>query len=282
MTDTTVTDTTIFRNERPRLLRIAGRLLHDPVEAEDVVQQAWLRLHGTTADIKNLPGWLTTVTTRLCLDRLRAAVPEPVAEPEQGGSAPDPADELAMADTVGIALTVVLDRLTPAERVAFVLHDSFAVDFPTIAQILGSTPVAARKLASRARSKIAQPAAEDSRPDWQLVDAFLAAARGGNLARLLELLAPDVVVTGDPDAVGLGTPSRIDGAEQVATFFSGAAKAALPVLFDERPGAAWFLQGQAKVVFDFQLADGAVCGIVFRAALDVLARIECREDTART
>jgi len=282
MTDTTMTDTTIFRNERPRLLRIAGRLLHDPVEAEDVVQQAWLRLHGTTADIENLPGWLTTVTTRLCLDRLRAAVPEPVAEPEQGGSAPDPADELALADTVGIALTVVLDRLTPAERVAFVLHDSFAVDFPTIAQILGSTPVAARKLASRARNKIAQPAAEDSRPEWQLVDAFLAAARGGDLARLLELLAPDVVVTGDPDAVGLGTPSRIDGAEQVATFFSGAAKAALPVLLDDRPGAAWFLQGQPKVVFDFQLADGAVCGIVFRAAPDVLARIERREDTART
>ena len=232
-----MTDTTTFQDERPRLLRLAGRLLRDPVEAEDVVQQAWLRLHGTAAQIENLPGWLTTVTTRLCLDRLRAAVPEPVAEPDVDGVTPDPADELALADTVGIALTVRAGPADPGPSgSAFVLHDSFAVDFPTIAEILGGTPVAARKLASRARNKIAQPVAQDARPDWQLVDAFLAAARGGDLARLLELLAPDVVVTGDADAVALGTPSRLDGADQVATFFSGAAKAALPVLLDERAG----------------------------------------------
>lgn len=271
--------TRAYQAERARLLRIAGRLLRDGAEAEDVVQHVWLRLHGTSADIENLPGWLTTVTTRLCLDRLRAAVPEPVAEPEPDTSGPDPAEQVALADTVGIALTVVLDRLSPSERVAFVLHDSFSIEFVTIAEILGDTPVAARKLASRARHKIAQPPVEWARPDWQLVDAFLAAARGGDLSRLLELLAPDVLVTADVDAVALGTPARLDGAQQVAGFFDGAAKAALPVLLDERPGAAWFQRGQAKVVFDFQVRGGAVTGIVFRAGPDVLARVERRPDT---
>lgn len=173
--------TVSYQAERPRLLRIARRLLGDSTEAEDVVQQAWLRLHGTSTDIENLPGWLTTVTTRLCLDRLRAKTPLPVEEIDVGETAPDPADEVALADTVGIALQVVLDRLSPGERVAFVLHDSFGVDFPTIAEILGSTPVAARKLASRARNKVAQPAAQDHQPDWAVVDAFMAAARGEGL-----------------------------------------------------------------------------------------------------
>lgn len=150
-------ETAIFQAERPRLLRIAGRMLSDPAEAEDVVQQAWLRLHGAGSDVENLPGWLTTVTTRLCLDRLRAKSPEPVKEVDVPGTASDPADEVALADTVGVALQVVLDRLTPGERVAFVLHDSFAVDFPTIAEILATTPGAARKLASRAATRSRSP-----------------------------------------------------------------------------------------------------------------------------
>jgi RNA polymerase sigma factor (sigma-70 family) len=269
--------TVLFQAERPRLLRIAGRLLRDPGEAEDVVQQAWLRLHGTSADVTNLPGWLTTVTTRLCLDRLRAQTPMPVAEVDISQMAPDPADEVALADTVGIALQVVLDRLTPGERVAFVLHDSFGFDFPTVAEILGVTPVAARKLASRARSKIAQPAPQEQQPDWAVVDAFMAAARGGDFSRLLELLAPDVVVSADADAVALGTPERIDGRVAVASFFNGAAQAALPIFLGDRPAAAWFHRGQAKVAFAFTILDGVVQGIRFQAAPEILGRVAARE-----
>ncbi len=135
--------TVSFQTERPRLLRIAGRLLRDPSEAEDVVRQAWLRLHGASSDVENLPGWLTTVTTRLCLDRLRAKIPVPVEEVDVGEAAADPADEVALADTVGIALQVVLDRLTPGERMAFVLPHSFGVVFSTVAEVLGVTSVAA-------------------------------------------------------------------------------------------------------------------------------------------
>jgi len=161
-----------FEAERPRLLRIATHVLRDAFEAQDVVQQTWLRLHGTTTTIENLPGWLTTVTTRLCLDRLRATTPVPEEDVVPLEAAPDPADQVALADTVAIALQAVLDRLTPSERVAFVLHDSFGVDFPTIAEILTSTPVAARKLASRARSKVALSGDQGSSADWQVVDAF--------------------------------------------------------------------------------------------------------------
>lgn len=147
-------ETAVFEQERPRLVRIAGRILRDSTEAEDIVQQAWLRLHSTAAVIDNLPAWLTTVTTRLCLDRLRSAKPILVDNVSFPSLTTDPAEDLALADTVGIALQVVLDRLTPNERVAFVLHDSFGIEFPTIAAILDTTPAAARKLASRARSKV--------------------------------------------------------------------------------------------------------------------------------
>ncbi len=267
-----------FEAERPRLLRIATHVLRDAFEAQDVVQQAWLRLHGTTTTIENLPGWLTTVTTRLCLDRLRATTPvleEGVVPVE---AAPDPADQVALADTVGVALQAVLDRLTPSERVAFVLHDSFSIDFPTIAEILSSTPVAARKLASRARSKVALSDNEGSSADWQVVDAFLAAAREGNLERLLQLLAPDVVIAGDEAAVLAGTPARLEGRQHVATMFNGAAKAALPVFVGDRPGAAWFHRGQARVAFDFTVEDGVVAGIDFRADPTVLAGLTRRRE----
>jgi len=267
-----------FEAERPRLLRIATHVLRDAFEAQDVVQQAWLRLHGTTTTIENLPGWLTTVTTRLCLDRLRATTPvleEGVVPVE---AAPDPADQVALADTVGVALQPVLDRLTPSERVAFVLHDSFSIDFPTIAEILSSTPVAARKLASRARSKVALSDNEGSSADWQVVDAFLAAAREGNFERLLQLLAPDVVIAGDEAAVLAGTPARLEGRQHVATMFNGAAKAALPVFVGDRPGAAWFHRGQARVAFDFTVEDGVVAGIDFRADPNVLAGLTRRRE----
>ena len=185
---TLVDETAAFERERPRLLRIAGRILRDAAEAEDIVQQTWLRLHSTEAVIDNLPGWLTTVTTRLCLDRLRAPkliLVDHVVIPSAAG---DPADALALADTVGIALQVVLDGLTPNERVAFVLHDIFGFEFPTIAAMLGTTPASARKLASRARSKVRPKVVQRRRADWEVVDAFLAAARQGDLEKLLALL----------------------------------------------------------------------------------------------
>jgi RNA polymerase sigma-70 factor (ECF subfamily) len=282
--------TEIFEAERPRLLGLASRVLADHAEAEDVVQQAWLRLdRAVTRDateIDNLPAWLTTVTTRLCLDRLRARTPVPVEDVELGGhadlvdrgaTAPDPADDIALADTVGIALQAVIDRLTPRERVAFVLHDSFGFEFTTIAAVLDTTPAAARKLASRARAKVAQPTAEDALADWEVVDAFMDAARGGDVERLLQLLAPDAVVGADEAAILAGTPASIRGRDEVATFFNGSAQTALAVFVGARPASAWFLKGEAKVVFDFEVADGRVRAITFRAAPDVLAQVVRRD-----
>jgi RNA polymerase sigma-70 factor (ECF subfamily) len=275
-----------FGGERPRLLRLAARVLGDPAEAEDVAQEAWLRLSATDTDIDSLPAWLTTVTTRLCLDRLRRRTPLPVAEVEVVGAqvlgtAGDPADDVVLADTVGVALQVVLDRLTPQERVAFVLHDSFGFDFATIAAVLDTTPVAARKLASRARAKVGRPAAEDRLAEWEVVDAFLAAAREGDFERLLQLLAPDAVVTADEAALRLGTPERIEGRQAVASFFDGAAKAALPVFVGDRPAAAWFQRGRAAVVFDFTVVSGVVQGITFRAGHDVLGQVARRHGAVR-
>ena len=269
--------TDLFEAERPRLVGLASRVLGDHAEAQDVVQQAWLRLHATDAEIESLPAWLTTVTTRLCLDRLRSRTPAPLdhLEPEETGD--DPADDVALADTVGLALHVVLDRLTPRERVAFVLHDSFGFEFATIAGVLDTTPAAARKLASRARAKLAQPHPEDRLADWEVVDAFMAAARNGDFDRLLRLLAPDAAVSADDAAILVGTPREIQGRDEVATFFDGSARAALPVFVAGRPGAAWFHLGEARVVFDFAVDDGLVRAITFRAAPDVLSRVVRRD-----
>ncbi|MDO9380592.1 MAG: sigma-70 family RNA polymerase sigma factor [Nocardioidaceae bacterium] len=266
-----------FEAERPRLVGLAARVLADRAEAEDVVQQAWLRLDRTDADIESLPAWLTTVTTRLCLDRLRSRTPVPEDDLDVEETAPDPADEVALAETVGVALQVVLDRLTPGERVALVLHDSFGFEFGTIAAVLDTTPAAARKLASRARAKVRQPVPEDRLADWEVVDAFMAAARGGDLDRLLALLAPDVGVDADDAAVAAGTPARIEGRRAVAGFFDGSAHAALAVLVGDRPAAAYYHRGRAMVLFDFTVVDGIVHRITFRAAPDVLAQVTRRD-----
>jgi RNA polymerase sigma factor (sigma-70 family) len=272
-----VDQTQTFEAERPRLVGIASRVLGDHDEAQDIVQQAWLRLHRTETPIDSLPAWLTTVTTRLCLDRLRSRTPVPAEEVEPTETAGDPADDVALADTVGLALTVVLDRLSPRERVAFVLHDSFGFEFSTIAAVLDVTPTAARKLASRARAKVVQPRPEDRLADWEVVDAFMAAARNGEFDRLLRLLAPDAVVSADDAAVLAGTPEHIEGREQVATFFNGSAQSAFPVLVGDRPAAAWFHLGTARVVFDFTVDAGLVRTITFRAAPEVLARVVRRD-----
>jgi RNA polymerase sigma-70 factor (ECF subfamily) len=272
-----VDQTDMFEAERPRLVGIASRVLGDHAEAQDVVQQAWLRLHGTDAHIDSLPAWLTTVTTRLCLDRLRARTPVPVDELESGEIVNDPADDVALADTVAVALHVVLDRLSPGERVAFVLHDSFGFEFATIAAVLDTTPAAARKLASRARAKVTQPRPEDRLADWEVVDAFMAAAKNGDFDRLLRLLAPEAAVTADDAAVLVGTPRAIEGRQEVARFFNGSAQAALPVFVADRPGTAWFHLGAVKVVFDFTVRDGLVRAITFRASPDVLSQVVRRD-----
>ena len=273
--------TETFEAERPRLVGIASRVLGDHAEGEDVVQQAWLRLHRAEGqgqvEIDNLPAWLTTVTTRLCLDRLRARTPVPTEDLELEETSPDPAEDIALADTVGVALQAVIDRLTPRERVAFVLHDSFGFEFTTIAAVLDASPAAARKLASRARAKVAQPVPEDQLADWEVVDAFMAAAREGDFDRLLHLLAPDAVVRADEAAILAGTPDRIEGRDEVAAFFNGSAHAALAVFVGARPAAAWFHLGQARVVFDFEVADGTVRAITFRAEPDLLAQVARRD-----
>ncbi|MBC2932068.1 sigma-70 family RNA polymerase sigma factor [Nocardioides sp. zg-1228] len=287
--------TEAFEAERPRLLVLAARVLGDHAEGEDVVQQAWLRLERAAdrdgTEIDNLAAWLTTVTTRLCLDRLRARTPVPVEDPVLDDATgelwveapPDPADDVALADTVGIALQAVIDRLSPRERVAFVLHDSFGFDFATIGAVLDTTEVSARKLASRARAKVSQPAPEDALADWEVVDAFMAAARGGDFQRLLRLLAPDAVVGADEAAVLMGTPASIEGRDEVATFFNGSAQAALAVFVGDRPASAWFHRGAAAVVFDFEVADGRVRAITFRADPAVLEQVVRREgDAARS
>ncbi|MFI7579363.1 sigma-70 family RNA polymerase sigma factor [Kocuria kalidii] len=274
-------ETEVFEAERPRLLRIATRLLADRAEAEDVVQQAWLRLHRNQAEIESLPAWLTTVTTRLCLDRLRARIPIPRAELAPAETAPDPAEAVVVADAVGVALQLVLEKLSPQERVAFVLHDSFSVEFSTIAAVLDTTPVAARKLASRARSKIAMSTPGGRPAAWEVVDAFMAAARQGDFQHLVRLLAPDVAITADDAAMRTGTPERINGPDEVAAFFNGGAHAALPVFFGTRPAAAWFHRGQAKVLFDFTVVDGLVVHIRFRAEPEALAQVVRRDGQQR-
>ena len=173
-----------LERDRPRLVALAARILADPSEAQDIVQQDWLRLESTDQDIENLPAWLTTVITRLCLDRLRRRTPVPEAEIEVAETAPDPSEDVELADTVGIALQLVLDRLSPNERVAFVMHDSFGFEFTTIAAALGTRPQAARKLASRARAKVTPPRPEDALADWEVVDAFMTAAREGDFTQI--------------------------------------------------------------------------------------------------
>jgi len=283
-----------FEAERPRLVALAARMLGDHAEAQDVAQQAWLRLDRTTEPIETLPAWLTTVTSRLCLDRLKSRTPSPdgdITDDHVDAGAPlgvgvsstpvDPADHAALADAVGTALHVVLDRLSPGERVAFVLHDSFGFEFATIAAVLDTTPAAARKLASRARAKVAQPSPEDELAQWEVVDAFMAAAREGDFERLLTLLAPDAVVRADAAAITSGTPERIDGRDEVAAFFNGSAHAALPVFVGDTAGSAWFHKGEARVVFDFTVSGGRVQAITFRAEPETLARVVRRDGGTR-
>ncbi|WP_306319487.1 MULTISPECIES: sigma-70 family RNA polymerase sigma factor [unclassified Streptomyces] len=252
-----------FEEHRPRLRAVAHRMLGSSAEADDVVQEAWLRLSRTAEPeaIDNLAAWLTTVVSRICLNALRARATrreDPLEarddEPGDGPGPVDPADEAVTADAVGLALLVVLDRLAPAERLAFVLHDLFAVPFEEIAPIVERTPAATRQLASRARRRVrdADPrAAEaaDRERRREVVDAFLAATQGGDFEALLTVLDPDVVVRSDGAAIAMGSEPEIVGARAVASLYAGRAKAARLALLDGAAGFVWSHAGTLKVAF---------------------------------
>lgn len=259
-----------FEAKRAHLRSVAHRMLGSLSEADDAVQEAWLRLSRTnTSDVENLGGWLTTVVARVCLDMLRSRksrreeplgdhFPEPAMRREDGG---DPEHETLMADSVGLALLVVLDRLTPAERVAFVLHDMFAVPFEEIASIVGRTPAAVRQLASRARRRVG---GVDTLPDArrarrrEVIDAFIAAARGGDFDALLSVLDPDVVVRADGTAMRLGAAAELHGAEAVAGGFLKRARGAQLALVDGLEGVVWAPGGKPRVVFVITVEDGRI------------------------
>ena len=253
-------------------------MLGSSSEAEDAVQEAWLRLsRSDTSEIENLGGWLTTVVARVSLDMLRSRA----SRREQPSGAPlpddieglaagsDPEHEALLADTVGSALLVVLDMLSPAERLAFVLHDMFAVPFDEIGAIVGRSSNAAKQLASRARQKVqGSGPAPDADPARQreVVDAFLAASRHGDFDALVALLDPDVVLEADASAVQMGSPEETRGAAAVAGTFSGRALAAQPALIDGAVGVVWAVGGRAKVAWDFTLRDGKIVHIDMLAA----------------
>src|SRR2546422_4404368 len=237
-----------FEENRTHLRAVAYRMLGSPNEADDAVQEAWLRLsRSDTSGVEDLGGWLTTVVARVCLNMLRsgesrreepldAHVPEPIVSREAGI---DPRHEALLADSVGLALLVVLEMLAPAERVAFVLHDMFDLPFDEIAPVVGRSPAAATQLASRARRRV-QGAATVPDADLtrrrEIVDAFLAASRGGDFGALLALLDPDVVLRADPAAVRAGATREGRGAAAVAETLSGRARRARPAPVDGAPG----------------------------------------------
>jgi RNA polymerase sigma-70 factor (ECF subfamily) len=253
-----------FEAHRARLRAIAGRMLGSHAEAEDVVQDVWLRVCGHGADgVRNLGGWLTTVTARICLDRLRARALRPVVpleEAELPGDGGDPEEAVVLADSVGAALLVVLDTLTPAERLAFVLHDLFDVPFAEIAAIVDRSPDAAKMLASRARRRIrgAGPVvANDLARRRAVVDAFLTTARGGDMAALLDVLDPDVVVRADAVASPTGAPIEVRGAPDVARQALGFARLAVHArlaIVDGSVGVAVAPNDQLATVLTFALA----------------------------
>jgi RNA polymerase sigma factor (sigma-70 family) len=272
-----------FEAHRPRLRAVAWRLLGSAAEADDAVQEAWLRLGRTDpASVDNLGGWLTTVVARVCLNQLRSRrtrPEEPLDErvPERPAEGLGPEDQALVADAVGPALLVVLDTLSPAERVAFVLHDLFAVPFEEVAPLVGRSEAAARQLASRARRRVQgadpDPAADRAR-QRAVVEAFLAAAREGDFEALLALLDPDVVVRADPAAVAAGAPAELRGAAALAGYFAGRARAARPALVDGAVGAVWAPGGRPRAALAFTIADGRITEVRVLADPERLGRVE--------
>jgi RNA polymerase sigma-70 factor (ECF subfamily) len=262
-----------FEASRPRLRGVAYRMLGSRAEAEDAVQDTWLRLHRTDPDgIDNLAGWLTTVLARVCLDRLRSRASRREATevddlehtaPSDDGAA-DPAQQAVLADSVGAALLVVLEALGPAERVAFVLHDVFAVPFDDIAEIVGRTPEATRQLASRARRRV-QGSPRMTDVDLvrhrEVVDAFLRAAQGGDFETLLQLLAPDVALRPDAAAQALGGLTETSGASEVVAMLSGGARAGRRAVVDGLAAIAWAPAGHVRGFVHFTIVDGRITAL---------------------
>lgn len=261
-----------FEEQRPRLTAVARRMLGSATEAEDAVQEAWLRLSRSDASaIDNLAGWLTTTVSRVCLNVLQARKtrPEVPLDPDRagaiaaGGPGLDPEEEALLADSVGLAMLVVLDTLTPAERVAFVLHDLFAVPFAEIGPILGRGEPAVRQLASRARRRVRQdhhPREVDRLRQATLVEAFLAAARRRDFERLLTVLDPDVVLTADATAAAMGAGPEQRGAPSVGRLARWAGGATLALL-DGWPALVWVVAGRPRVVYAFTVGAGRIARI---------------------
>jgi RNA polymerase sigma-70 factor (ECF subfamily) len=269
-----------FAAERPRLMAIANRILGSEADADDVLQEAWLRL-SRTGPVDDLPAWLTTVVTRLCLDQLRKRRTRSDVESVivDDRTPPDPEADVLLAEMTGDAMQVILDSLAPAERAAFVLHDVFGYPFDEVSAVMGRSVTAVRQLASRARRKVQgqpEPAASQTARDEnrRVVDAFLNAAHGGDLATLLSLLAPDAVMRADLIGQSMGTDAAYEGAEAVAARFNGS-RGAMPVTIDGELGAAWIQAGSTKVAFVFHLDEvGLVHEVELIADPDVLATMD--------
>jgi RNA polymerase sigma-70 factor (ECF subfamily) len=263
-----------FERHRAHLRAVAQRMLGSAAEAEDAVQDAWLRLNRSDiANVDNMRGWLTTVVSRLCLDMLRARqarreelldgwLPEPVVTIETDT---DPEHEVLLADSVGLALLVVLETLSPPERLALVLHDMFGVPFEEIAPILDRSIVATRQLASRARRRVSgvhEPQPADLTAQRRVVEAFLAASRDGNFEALLDVLDPDVVFRGDGGATGPPVPRELTGAREVANLVLARgtpfAHLGRPAIVNGRPGAVVVLPDRVQSVVAFTIVDGRV------------------------
>jgi RNA polymerase sigma factor (sigma-70 family) len=274
-----------FDESRAHLRAVAHRMLGSDSEAEDAVQEAWLKLsRADTSEVENLRGWLTTVVARVCLDMLRSRKSrreEPLA-PVDAPVTGTPESDVAFAHALGPAMLVVLDTLAPAERVAFVLHDMFDFSFEQIATIVDRTPAAARQLASRGRRRVrgATVSATDVAQHRELVDAFLAASRDGNFEQLVAVLSPDVVLRAD--ALSLATAKQhergapvlaaeVRGATAVANAFKGRARAAQSVTIDGEPAAIWASGGQVRAAFVFAITNGRITGIELVMEPDHLA-----------
>ena len=280
----------LFEQQRPHLRAVAYRMLGSEVDADDAVQEAWLRLTRSDVDaIENLGGWLTTVVARISLDMLRSRArrDDSTHRPDLASMQSDlvsavvgPEDEAVLAESVSAALIVVLDTLAPAERLALVLHDMFGVPFDEIGTVLGRSPNAAKQLASRARQKVrgTEPGAPAESPgDRAVVDAFLTASRTGDLAALVAMLHPDVVLRADEAGVRMGSPETTVGPEPVAQTFSGRAMGAVTASIDGVAGMAWIVDDRPKVLWEFTVEDGQIVRIDMVAASGSLGDVELDE-----
>jgi RNA polymerase sigma-70 factor (ECF subfamily) len=277
-----------FEEQRTHLRAVAYRMLGSVHEADDAVQEGWLRLsRSDAAAIDNVAAWLTTVVSRICLDHLRSrgnrrevALPEHDADADLADLDADPVHDAVLADQVGSALQVVLDALSPAERLAFVLHDLFALPFEEVGSVMGRSSAAVRQLASRGRRRVQSGGDEQTsspverRTQHEVVEAFLAASRSGDLQGLMELLDPGAVVRADAAAVAMGAQAVVSGYDAVAQTFNGRAQAARVVDIDGYAGAAVWLQGRLKVAFGFVLTDGRISEIELIGDPDVLATLD--------